>query len=247
MNFPFRDSEELAVLLHDGQILYSDTIFKSLSTFAKSVAHLVGAGTKGALYNGWRVVYCHGKVMDSYRKKYEQTRENYKKTDEIEESDDSNSFEEYFNDDEPESTQLLEDVPEDDPEQSDLFSSKIHVLKSNPEEQQQQISKTNVPEKTNTETWWQSDYEDYDPYSTSMFELYDGYSALNPLEEEQDLLMGNNELYLDIGDKDFFNIAEECGSSIITEGSLNNTINHAILIYSRNQSVEDFYNGFDCD
>jgi hypothetical protein len=245
----FRNSEELAVLLHDGQILWSDTIFKSLSTFAKSVAHLVGAGTKGALYNGWRVVYCRGKVMDSYRKKYERTRGNYKKNDEIDESDDSDSVEEDFNDDEPESSQLLEDVPkDDDTDQSDHFSRKSKIHKSNPEEQQ---INTNTEKNNNTETWWQSDWEDYNPYSTSMFELYDGYSTLNPEdpEEEQDLLiMGNSDMYLDIGDKDFFNIAEECGSAIITEGSLNNTVNnHSILIYSRNQSVDDFYSGFDCD
>jgi hypothetical protein len=242
----FRNSEQYAVLLPDGQILWSDITFKSLSTFAKTVAHLVGAGPKGALYNGWRVVYCRGKVMDSYRKKYERAH----KTDEIEESsesDDENSLEE----NDPEFThdsrkdfpkeihesQSAEEISNSPMIDSDLFSSKY----VNPS--------SILPE--NLETWWESDREeDYDSFNSGLFGFFDIY--LNPdlsgnPEEEQDLLiMGNNEP-LDIGDKDFFNMTEEVGSSMIspdiTEGEIINTISRSSL----NERVEDFYNGFDSD
>jgi len=254
----FRNSEELAVLLQDGQILWSDTIFKSLSTFAKSVAHLVGAGTKGALYNGWRVVYCRGKVMDSYRKKYERSLD--RKNDEIEESEDTNSAEEDIEvspDEDGAESPAVVDVDLAKPDRDSEFTSdqeeftrKIRKSKLDLADEEQMNNSTKEDQISN-ETWWESDCdEDYDPFGTSMFGLYDCYSPLNHPEEEPDLLiMGNNQLYLDIGDKDFFNIAEGCGSAIITnnEGSLNNTMNHAILIYSRNESVEDFYNGYDCD
>jgi len=66
--------------------------------------------------------------------------------------------------------------------------------------------------------------------------------------------MGNNEI-LDIRDKDFFNMVsttEECAAGVMSqssyappEGESNPT--HGMIYASRNESVEDFYNGFDCD
>jgi len=56
--------------MSDGQIQFGAAIFQSLSTFAKKVAHKLGVGVKGTLYNGWRVIFCRGQVMDFYRKNY---------------------------------------------------------------------------------------------------------------------------------------------------------------------------------
>jgi hypothetical protein len=235
----FRNSDELAILEADGQILWSDTTFKSLSTFAKSVAHLVGAGTKGALYNGWRVVYCRGKVMDSYRKKYERSLE-IRKTDEIEESEDSKSEDNSPEEDEPESgPEISEPVP--NPHQSEAEPSPI------PESSKETSEST-------PESWWgtDSEYDDLDPYnfgSPILFGMIDSYSPLN-LVEEQDLLMGNNEIFLDIRDKDFFNMvsAEESNSSMISQANTpEGETNPNRVMTCRNESVEDFYNGFDCD
>jgi len=256
----FRNSDELAILLQDGQILWSDTTFKSLSTFAKSVAHLVGAGTKGALYNGWRVVYCRGKVMDSYRKKYERTIEN-RKTDEIEESSDSKSEEDNSpEDDEPESGPDSEDpkmtpikLETDQPNTDQEGSSSGTFINVKGEESNKEKSS-----ETTTESWWctdsDSEYDlDQDPYnfgSPILFGIYDSYSPLH-LEEEQDLLiMGKNDIFLDIRDKDFFNMvsAEDCTPSMVSHSPEGDTNANGVLIYSsRNESVEDFYNGFDCD
>lgn len=246
----FRNSNEFAVLLQDGQILWSDITFKSLSTFAKKVAHLVGAGTKGALYNGWRVVYCRGKVMDSYRKKYERSH----KTDEIEES--SGSFENSDEED-PESAvepildsqkeiQVSQSVEENSKSpilESELFSHNYAIQSSPTAETISMNNPHNSPE-----TWWESDAEENDSFTfgSPIFGIFDG---LNPApEEEQDLLIiGNNVKFLDIGDKDLFNITEDAASSnnnqVSTEGEINNTL----LRSGQNESVEDFYNGFDSD
>eukprot|EP01124_Arcella_intermedia_P035413 TRINITY_DN9011_c0_g1_i1.p1 TRINITY_DN9011_c0_g1~~TRINITY_DN9011_c0_g1_i1.p1 ORF type:complete len:645 (-),score=169.47 TRINITY_DN9011_c0_g1_i1:118-2052(-) len=66
----FRNSDIPAVLLADGTIRWSGSIFNSLSTFAKKVSLTLDNGKSGKLFNGWRVVTCRGKIMDQYRKQY---------------------------------------------------------------------------------------------------------------------------------------------------------------------------------
>jgi len=246
--------------------------------FAKTVAHLVGAGTKGALYNGWRVVYCRGKVMDSYRKKYEKSIENHKRPDEIEESSESESH-----DDQP-GEEEENNSPEPGEEDDDLdtmdSNKELHSKKDTDEEQEEDlevfdhrntdsygsirtrrnvisfptvetISNGNSNNNTNedSQSWWTSDSEDedFDYYNSglSIFGILDSFSPVNFEEEQDQLIMGDNEIFLDIGDKDFFNIINEESASLIptsTEGETNH--NSGIVIC---ESVEDFYRGFDSD
>jgi len=139
LSFSFRGGTDTsAILLQDGQIQWSGTIYKSLSTFVKKVANSLGLRANSALYNGWRVVSCRGKVMDEYRAQYQNFPEIKKEgvpilENDIDDEEDNNSDNDDIDD------ELLDEDNKPNMENLKLDSASVNNLLEEDDEEEDEI------------------------------------------------------------------------------------------------------------
>jgi len=258
----FRDTE-LARLLPDGQVQWNQKTFKTLADFTKQASLALGLPLDIVLSpHSWDQVYCRGKVLTLYRQQFLKITDSNCYYIGDEEDDDfgddergdsnsnsnSNSNDEEGDEDTRGTTEDSTGKDESDLERlRDLIEDTVlagHEIKHRKDKSAEPVTKEE--EESSQSSWWLEDEEEEVHSPVHQLLLDDIYlfsvSSTSLCDDEKDLLvLGNNrQAFLEIDDKDFFNISSTDESDSSGEERIYKNPKN---LQSYRETVADFYSG----
>jgi hypothetical protein len=255
----FHDTEQ-ALLLPDGQIQYNHKTYRTLYGYIKQASLSLGLPSDSLSSNSWRLVYCRGKVLNLYRQQYlkitdskytyleddEEDEEEFEEKEDNEEGRGSSNSRDEEGDDEDLRGTTEDSTGKDEPEPDSGKDSRILNPDTGIEcHETWETTPENKPDSNEINlSWWLEDEDEvHSPLHQLLLDdiyLFSGTSPTFESDDEKDLLvLGNNyKVFVEIDDKDFFNIScndETTYLPIREETSY-------MKFPSSGESVEDFYN-----